>query len=81
MLPGVVAGHYRREEAEFDVAALAARAYVEFVPARSCGARRGAASVARSPTATRSHYDIASLNVGSAIDRKRFRARRCTRWR
>ena len=32
MLPGVIAGHYRREEAEFDVAALAQRAFAEFVP-------------------------------------------------
>ena len=30
MLPGVIAGHYRREEAEIDVARLAERAYVEF---------------------------------------------------
>jgi pyridine nucleotide-disulfide oxidoreductase family protein len=30
MLPGVLAGHYRRAEAEIDVAALAERGYVEF---------------------------------------------------
>ena len=30
MLPGLLAGHYRRAEAQIDVAALAERAYVEF---------------------------------------------------
>jgi len=30
MLPGLLAGHYRRADAQIDVAALAERAYVEF---------------------------------------------------
>jgi NADH dehydrogenase FAD-containing subunit len=67
MLPGVIAGHYRRDEAETDVAALAERAYVEF--------RRGA--IARFDARERKvvlddgaelAYDIASFNVGSRID-------------
>jgi len=67
MLPGVIAGHYRREEAETDIAALAERAYVEF--------RRGA--IARFDARERKvvlddgaelAYDIASFNVGSRID-------------
>jgi pyridine nucleotide-disulfide oxidoreductase family protein len=67
MLPGVVAGHYRREEAEIDVAALAERACVEF--------RAGA--IARFDAQSRAvvlhdgaelAYDLASFNVGSRID-------------
>jgi pyridine nucleotide-disulfide oxidoreductase family protein len=67
MLPGVIAGHYRREEAEIDVARLAARAYVEF----------RAGSIARFDAQQRSvvlqdgaeiPYDMASFNVGSRID-------------
>src|SRR5438045_3838077 len=33
MLPGVIAGHYKRAEAEFDVALLAERPYAEVLPA------------------------------------------------
>jgi pyridine nucleotide-disulfide oxidoreductase family protein len=67
MLPGVIAGHYRREEAEIDVAALAERAYVDF--------RAGA--IARFDAKQRSvvlhdgteiPYDMASFNVGSRIE-------------
>ena len=67
MLPGVIAGHYRRDEAEIDVARLAERAYVEY--------RAGA--VARFDARERKvvlqdgaemTYDIASFNVGSRID-------------
>jgi pyridine nucleotide-disulfide oxidoreductase family protein len=67
MLPGVIAGHYRRDAAETDVAALAERACVEF--------RAGAA--ARFDAAQRAvvlhdgselPYDLASFNVGSRID-------------
>ena len=67
MLPGVIAGHYRREEAEFDVAALAARAYAEFVPGslvRLDAARR----VALLADGRQLPYDIASLNVGSRTE-------------
>jgi len=67
MLPGVVAGHYRREEAEIDVAGLAERACVEF----------RAGSIARFEAQKRAvvlqdgtelAYDLASFNVGSRID-------------
>ena len=64
MLPGVIAGHYEREEAEFDVAAMAGRAFVEFVPGsivRLDAARR----VALLADGRQIPYDIASLNVGS----------------
>ena len=67
MLPGVIAGHYRRAEAEFDVAALAKRAGAEFV----------AGEMARLDADTRvvtladgrsAAYDIASLNAGSLTE-------------
>jgi selenide,water dikinase len=67
MLPGVIAGHYRREEAEIDVARLAERAYVEFragavarfdAKQRAVGLQDG----------TELPYDLASFNVGSRID-------------
>jgi selenide,water dikinase len=64
MLPGVIAGHYPRDEAEFDVAALAGRAFAEFVPGslvRLDAARR----IALLADGRQLPYDIASLNVGS----------------
>ena len=67
MLPGVVAGHYRRSEAEIDIASLAGRGYVEFEQglverldaARRVALLRGGRGLA---------YDVASLNVGSLVD-------------
>jgi len=67
MLPGVIAGHYQREEAEFDVAAMAERAFAEFVPGsvvRMDATRR----VALLADGRQIQYDIASLNVGSRTD-------------
>jgi pyridine nucleotide-disulfide oxidoreductase family protein len=67
MLPGLIAGHYSREEAEFDVAALAERAFTEFIPgtvAKLDVARR----VAILSDGRELAYDIASLNVGSRTD-------------
>jgi selenide,water dikinase len=67
MLPGILAGHYRRAEAEIDIASVAERGYVEFEqgvverldPARRLAILRGGRSLA---------YDVASLNVGSLVD-------------
>ena len=67
MLPGVIAGHYDREEAEFDVAAMAERAFAEYLPGsivRLDTARR----VALLADGRQLQYDIASLNVGSRTD-------------
>ena len=66
MLPGLVAGHYRREETEIDVAALAGRAYAELVldtvvaldPVRKTLVLESGTALA---------YDTASLNVGSRM--------------
>ena len=64
MLPGVIAGHYAREEAQFDVLALAARGFVDFITGsvvRLDAERR----VALLADGRQLQYDIASLNVGS----------------
>jgi pyridine nucleotide-disulfide oxidoreductase family protein len=68
MLPGILAGHYRRADAEVDVAALAERAYVELEQGlverldlkQRMVLTKGGKSFA---------YDVASLNVGSQIAR------------
>ncbi|HEY6822592.1 MAG TPA: FAD-dependent oxidoreductase [Burkholderiales bacterium] len=67
MVPGVIAGHYQRTDAEVDFRALAERAYVEFLETSVTGldlARR-TALLADGRTLG---YDIASLNVGSRVD-------------
>jgi selenide,water dikinase len=67
MLPGVIAGHYRLEEAQIDVGALCERAFVELVEARvdalELHARR-----ARLDDGATIGYDAVSLNPGSLID-------------
>ena len=68
MLPGILAGHFRRSDAEIDIASLAERAYVEVEPglverldaARRVAVMKGGKSVP---------YDVASLNVGSEVAR------------
>jgi pyridine nucleotide-disulfide oxidoreductase family protein len=68
MLPGLLAGHYRRAEAQIDVAALAERAYVEFeqgeVQQLDAAGRLAMLKDGRS-----FGYDLASLNAGSLVDR------------
>jgi pyridine nucleotide-disulfide oxidoreductase family protein len=67
MLPGLLAGHYRRAEAQIEVAALAERAYVEFeqgeVTQLDAAARLATLKDGRS-----FGYDYASLNAGSLVD-------------
>jgi len=66
MLPGILAGHYRRAEAEIDAAALAERGYVEVeqgVVERLDLERR----LALLKDGRSFAYDVASLNVGSLI--------------
>jgi len=67
MLPGILAGHYRRAEAEVDVAALAERGHVELrrgtVEKLDAGQR-----VALLHDGSRLGYDYASLNAGSLVD-------------
>ena len=68
MLPGILAGHYRRPEAEIDVAALAERAYVELEQAlvERLDLKR---KLVFTKDGRRFAYDVASLNVGSQIAR------------
>lgn len=68
MLPGVIAGHYRLDEAQIDVAALCARAHVELVAARvdALDVRARRASLDDGATL---EYDALSLNPGSLVER------------
>jgi len=67
MLPGVIAGHYTREDAEFDAAVLARRASAEFaeglVTRFDAAERRVLLSDGRSL-----EFDVASVNVGSRVE-------------
>jgi pyridine nucleotide-disulfide oxidoreductase family protein len=69
MLPGILAGHYRRAEAEIDIAGLAERGYVELERGvverldldKKLAFVKGGRSVG---------YDVVSLNVGSLVEAK-----------
>ncbi len=68
MLPGVVAGHYRRHEAEIDLARLTEAAYAEFIEgevSKLDHERR----VATLHDGAELEYDLVSLNVGSLVER------------
>jgi selenide,water dikinase len=67
MLPGVLAGHYRRAEAQIDVATLAERAYVEFEPAKVSGLDAAQRHVVLDD-GRKLPYDVASINAGSLVD-------------
>ena len=66
MLPGVIAGHYKRAEAEFDVAMLAERAFTEFIPA-TVTAFDAEQRVATLGDGRKLAFDVASLNAGSTV--------------
>jgi pyridine nucleotide-disulfide oxidoreductase family protein len=67
MLPGVVAGHYRKQDAEIDVARLAASAQAEFIEGEVVGldAQRRSATLKDGSELV---FDCASLNAGSLAD-------------
>jgi selenide, water dikinase len=68
MLPGVIAGHYRLEEALLDLASVCARAFVEYRPGRVAGLdleRRRA----RFEDGAEFEYDLVSINAGSLVER------------
>ena len=67
MLPGIIAGHYRRHEAEIDVARLAEAAYAEFVEGSASGVD-AASRIVTLEDGTLLEYDLVSLNVGSLVD-------------
>jgi pyridine nucleotide-disulfide oxidoreductase family protein len=68
MLPGVIAGHYRLDNAQADIEALCSRAYVEFaagqVDALDLQARRASLEGGE-----KLDYDVISLNPGSLVER------------
>ncbi len=66
MVPGVVAGQYRRREVELDVAALARRAGVELHREPMVGVDPKARQIALPGDKTLS-YDLASLDIGSSV--------------
>jgi len=63
MLPGVLAGHYAREDAAIDLVALAARAGACFLEAEASGLDREAKRL--STSAGDLAYDLLSLDIGS----------------
>ncbi|MGQ0652764.1 MAG: FAD-dependent oxidoreductase, partial [Betaproteobacteria bacterium] len=64
MLPGLIAGHYRREETEIDVGALAERAYADVILDAVVGIDD---RKLRLQSGAELPFDIASLNVGSRM--------------
>ena len=68
MLPGVIAGHYRFDDAQIDIEALCARASVEFAPG-SVDALDLLARRASLEGGEKIDYDVISLNPGSWVER------------
>jgi selenide,water dikinase len=68
MLPGVIAGHYRRQDAEIDVARLAAAVSAEFIEGEVVRLDP-ALKVARLADGTELEFDLVSINVGALVER------------
>ena len=68
MLPGVIAGHYPRHEAEIDVARLAESAYAEFIQGE-VAKLDPEQKMAKLADGTELEFDLASINVGSLAER------------
>ena len=64
MLPGLIAGHYSFDDCHVDLAQLAQRCGVRYLPLRACGVDIARRQIALSD-GTLLDYDIASLDVGS----------------
>jgi pyridine nucleotide-disulfide oxidoreductase family protein len=67
MIPGVIAGHYRPDEARMDIARLAERAFAEFVQGEVESIDAAARKV-RLKGGRELAYGYASLNVGSRVE-------------
>ncbi len=67
MLPGLIAGHYTLDQVQVDVAALAERAYADFVQG-SVVALDPERRRARLDAGDEIAYDCVSLNAGSLVD-------------
>ena len=68
MLPGVIAGHYRRDEAEIDVARLAGAVSAEFIQGEVVKLDP-AQKLARLADGAELEYDQISVNVGALPER------------
>jgi selenide,water dikinase len=68
MLPGVIAGHYRRHEAEIDVARLAEAGHAEFIEGEVTKLEPRD-KLARLRDGAELEYDVVSLNVGALVER------------
>jgi selenide, water dikinase len=68
MLPGIIAGHYRRHEAEIDVARLAEAAYAEFIQGEVVKLD-AAQKLVKLQDGTELEFDFVSINVGSLPER------------
>jgi selenide,water dikinase len=68
MLPGVIAGHYRRHEAEIDVARLAEAAYAEFIQGEVVKLDAGQKLV-KLHDGAELEFDFVSINIGSLVER------------
>jgi len=68
MLPGLIAGHYRREEAEIDVARLAASVSAEFIPGEVVKLDP-AQKLAKLADGGELEFDQVSINVGALPER------------
>ena len=69
MLPGVIAGHYRRDQAEIDVARLAGAVSAEFIQGEAVKLDP-AHKLARLADASELEYDLVSINVGALPDKQ-----------
>jgi pyridine nucleotide-disulfide oxidoreductase family protein len=68
MLPGVIAGHYRRHEAEIDVTRLAEAAYAEFIEGEVAKLDPNE-KLAILKDGAELEFDLVSINVGALVER------------
>jgi selenide,water dikinase len=68
MLPGVIAGHYRRHEAEIDVGRLAEAAYAEFIEGEVAKLEPNE-KLAKLKDGAELEFDLVSINVGALVER------------
>jgi selenide,water dikinase len=80
MVPGVVAGHYRPEDCRVDLGALAPRAGARFLEDSAVGVDPVRREVITAQ-GERLHYDVLSLDIGSAIGEPAGAAERALRVR
>jgi selenide,water dikinase len=68
MLPGVIAGHYRRHQAEIDVARLAEASYAEFIQGEVVKLD-AAQKLVKLHDGAELEFDFVSINAGALVER------------